>query len=265
MTMHYRDKTFKKFRIGGGVFILALLIVFHNSISHGIQIGVHHIGSTLWPFHQVLADGVRDNIEKITKSKAQLMRERDELFEHSNQLEIALFSAERIRLENQSLRTSLDMIDENDDFSMHAHVLSLPQRGSHSTMIIDRGARHNVNEGDSVTLAGSILVGNVVRVLPRTAYVQFITDSGIENEIYMPEYEFTAMSTGMGSGMIRFTAPRDIPIVEGDYILDQYTGKVIALVGAILADPRDPVHTIIGHTPIQENRMRSVIIESPLQ
>lgn len=258
--MYYRDKKKRNKKYGVAALIILAVLMTITPMRSGVMRLVHAIGNTLTPLQFVLADTVTDTYERITRSKQSLLEENKELQERIIAYEIALLEADIFRERYDALRDHVGIdVDEYDVSS--ARVLVSPHHNPYRTMIINKGLHDDVAIGDVVSFQGVVALGRVVEVFNRTAHVQLFSDVRTHDEgVTIPAKGAIALARGVGSGIIEFEVARDEDIHAGDYVAHQYTDLIMAVVGDIIGDPRDPVRTVVAHMPISLSRIQWVHI-----
>lgn len=241
-------------RIGVALAIILVIVFFGSLRTIGARFA-QGIGAHMWPLQRVLADEIQTTYERITQSKKSLIDENTQLRDQLRAYEMKIFDTERIRLEHASLTRELSLSDGFSD-QVIAPVRVSPRHNPYRTMIIGKGRSASIALGDIVSAHGVVVIGSVVEVFEHTAHVRLFSDplSG-PVDVTMPDYDLTATAEGVGVGMMQFEVSRDSDIQAGDYVTHQYTGKIIGIVGEVLADPRDPVRTVIAHSPLSSSHL----------
>lgn len=246
--------------IGVGVFAMLFIL---TPLSQKLTQINHRMGLNLWQTNIALAQDITSLRVRITQSKIRLVQEKEDL---QNKLEVVqgmLLDMQRIQKENESLREQLNVVNNPNEI-ITAQVLSTPTRSIYRGITVQAGEQHGVAVGQYVTAFGTVLLGRVVEVYPRTAHVALFTDPDVVHTVFLPEQELVVESTGRGSGNLRFDIPRDIVVAEGDYILSQETGKILGMIHTSLTDPREPVQTVLARSPLNLEHLQWVqVITTP--
>ncbi len=150
-----------------------------------------------------------------------------------------------------------------------ARVMRTPSQSLSDRLVIDLGAREGIAAGDLVTYHG-VALGEVVASYAGSARVELFSNHGRSFVALLAPTvgTSTASSTdrsvavrgeGVGGGMYRLTAPREVAVAVGDLVylpLDRL--HVVARVEAVERDPLEPTQTVFAHIPVALSSMLAV-------
>ncbi len=91
-------------------------------------------------------------------------------------LRARLLAVEEVTLENQRLKKLLDFIEADPRKVLPALVVAEDASSWARTIVIDKGLRHGVDEGDPVVVAEGV-VGRVIKVAANSSRVLLVTDA----------------------------------------------------------------------------------------
>jgi rod shape-determining protein MreC len=120
--------------------------------------------------------------------------ERKEIENSENLLQI-----EQLRIENESLRTLLDLRKSVKHKTLTAQISHETRDAFSNRIVIDRGSQHGVAPGHPVINAQGV-VGQVVRVSPITAEVSLVTDPSLMIPVSLPRSGLRSLASGTGDG-----------------------------------------------------------------
>ncbi|MBU6142433.1 MAG: rod shape-determining protein MreC [Betaproteobacteria bacterium] len=111
----------------------------------------------------------------------------------------SLLQIERLRTENESLRTLLDLRKSVKHKTLTAQISHETRDAFSNRIVIDRGSQHGVAPGHPVINAQGV-VGQVVRVSPITAEVSLVTDPSLMIPVALPRSGLRSLASGTGDG-----------------------------------------------------------------
>lgn len=257
--MYYRDNTtsYRSWMWGGVVIALIIIAWIATPIPRGVQHVFQKMNSSWWGARFALAEYTAREITLATHSKRSIYAAYQQLkkdHEHAQALLVAR-EAERLQYEFFNAHTN-----PQRPTNTQARVLVSHVHNPYGVMIIGQGSDDNVRVGDAVSFAGQILIGHVVQVFARTAYVRLITDTTYTGEGMLPESELVVTVSGGPGNTLRFDAPRDVSVTTDTLIIDRSTGLVSGVVGSVIFDPRSPVQSVIARMPLDVRNVSWVSI-----
>jgi rod shape-determining protein MreC len=111
----------------------------------------------------------------------------------------SLLQVEQLRVENESLRTLLDLRKSVKHKTLTAQISHETRDAFSNRIVIDRGSQHGVAPGHPVINAQGV-VGQVVRVSPITAEVSLVTDPSLMIPVSLPRSGLRSLASGTGDG-----------------------------------------------------------------
>ncbi|MBU3724748.1 MAG: rod shape-determining protein MreC [Burkholderiaceae bacterium] len=110
-----------------------------------------------------------------------------------------LLQTEQLRLENDALRSLLELRKEIKHKTIAAEISHETRDAFSNRIVIDRGSQHGVASGHPVINAQGV-VGQVVRVSPITAEVALLTDPALNVPVNLPRSGIRTLVSGSGDG-----------------------------------------------------------------
>jgi len=164
--------------------------------------------------------------------KQSLIRENARLNDALDSVLLEAYSRERLRAENEELKTALGRADERE--LLLARVLATPGRSPYDTLVIDVGSDHGLREGMKVSIDGDFAVGAVSRVAKKSAVVELFSSYGNELSVTVGTSSLPAIAKGEGGGNFRITLPKGVSIAVDDLVAipsfaPQYIGAIEAI------------------------------------
>lgn len=162
--------------ISVAVFIFAILFVLH--IFGFLNFAENILRQTTSPFIKTLYQtglGLRNFFQPYL-SRRDLSLENRACREELNKTYLEQTELFFLRQENQSLRANLNFLKQEKKFIM-AEVIGKGLRGMAQAVIINRGVKDNIQEGNPVIVDNGFLLGKVIRVEKDISFVQLIIDN----------------------------------------------------------------------------------------
>ena len=135
-------------------------------------------------------------------------------------LQSQLLKLEALEAENDRLRKLLDSSASIGQPVLIAELLSIDMAPFSRQVVLNKGSRHNVREGQPIVDAGGVM-GQVVRVTPLTSTVMLITDPSHAVPVEVNRNGLRAIAQGIGdaSRLELSLLPRSADILEGDLLV----------------------------------------------
>lgn len=213
---------------------------------------------------------IGDGIAESFKARESLIEDNRRLHEENLMLRshTAKFSA--IERENERLRKLLDSTMERREEVVVADTISIEPNASSRQIVINRGARQGVYEGQPVADAFGIL-GQVVQVGPFTSTVLLISDPRHALPVQINRSGVRAVASGEGEGdeLVLSFVPTNADIKVGDLVVcsglgHQFpAGYPVGEVKSIDAEPGEPFAKIIVAPSAHLGRSREVLLVWP--
>ncbi len=213
---HDKDKTLKRRKILGVVLLFAvLMLIFRTPVEGWLSGAFQFVGRPLWGAQA----SVRDMVESggyLLRSRASLAKENTALRHSIDLIAIEAHSRERLRTENEELKSMLGR-HSGRDFLL-ARVLYTPGGVPYDTLVLDVGENHGVAAGMRVYIDGDFILGEVEKVFARSAVVTLYSSSGNELPVIVGTSTVPTTAYGVGGGNFRVMLPRGVPAKVGDLI-----------------------------------------------
>jgi rod shape-determining protein MreC len=145
-----------------------------------------------------------------------LEKENRELTEEVQRLQQEVFDLRAAELENDELRTRLEM--KKDNF-LSAAVLLSPPRTPYDTLIIDRGEYDGVVRGSRIILSDRVALGIVENVSVNQSTVKLLSAPGSRTEAVVERTGAIVELEGVGGGNFRLELPLGSDIVKSDLLV----------------------------------------------
>jgi rod shape-determining protein MreC len=168
---------------------------------------------------------------------------------------------DRLAEENTELKDALGRKSEKK--SVLAAIIAKPNRSPYDTIVIDTGTDSGVISGARVLTYGGTVVGEVADVGTATSKVELFSSPGKITEGLIMGSNISISLRGMGGGNFEATLPRDVEIPVGAQVVSAGINPfLIAVVGAVVNDPRNPFEVILLKTPfnIQDLKLVEVLV-----
>lgn len=230
-----------------GLLSLALLVAdAHFKYLDGIR---RVVATGLYPL-QVLATAPGTAYRAVTgyfSAQSRLLRENAEL--RRDQLAAApeLQRMALLETENAHLRGLLDARARHPGTAVMAELLYAGRDPFARKIIVDRGSRHGVRDGQAVIDTGGV-VGQVTRVADLTSEVTLVTDKGhaVPVEVLRTGMRAVAFGTGSGRAMELRYIPVSADVQPGDELVTSGIDGIYPRglsVAKVVAVERNPVLT----------------------
>jgi len=209
-----------------GVLILLALGVFVGGVRSGL------IGSALmWPLGPLAGlfnggtEAAQSALNPPDQDPATLMKRNDELEHTVASLEVEVVRLREIEQDYKRLSAIVNYSsDHPDETLVTADVVALDTSSYLRWIVINRGARDGIAEGNPV-ISDLGLVGRVEKVAANTAWVRLAIDPGstINARLQTSRAE-GAISGQLQGGLLMDLIPQDVTINPGDIVLTSGLG-----------------------------------------
>ncbi len=135
-------------------------------------------------------------------------------------LQSQLLKLEALEAENDRLRQLLDSSAAISQPVLIAELLAVDMAPFSRQVVLNKGSRHHVREGQPIVDAAGVM-GQVVKVTPRTSTVMLITDPSHAVPIEVNRNGLRAIAQGIGDAnrLELSLLPRNADIKEGDLLV----------------------------------------------
>ncbi len=190
-------------------------------------------------------------------SKRSLSEENGRLKAEHVSFEALALERDRLIQENTELKEILGRKTEKS--SILAAIIAKPNRSPYDTIVLDVGIENGVENGDRVLTYGGTVIGEVAYAGDMTSKVELFSSPGKITEGLIVGGSINVSLRGMGNGNFEATLPRDVDVPIGAQVISLGLNPfLIAIVGAVVNDPRDPFETILLTTPFNMQELKLV-------
>lgn len=172
--------------------------------------------------------------------------------------------------ENERLRRLLESSFKLNDRVVIAELLAVDMQPFRHTVIINKGKREGVYDGQPIVDANGIM-GQIVHVGPFSSTVLLITDPthAIPIQINRNGLRGIAVGTGQGQSLQLEHLPNNADIKEGDLIVSSGLGSrfpagyPVGIVTDIKLDPAEPFAKVMASPSANLDQSREVLLVWP--
>lgn len=248
----------KYLRIAGLLVMVAIIFIFRAPIGRGFSAFAHGIA---WPFLKAkssIGTGT-ENLGTNLRSKQSLAEENAALAQALEEAKLANLERDVLFADNIALREALGRPDAPHN-RIAAVILAKPNASPYDTIILDIGINEAISPGAVVYAHGSTPIGMIDEVFGNTSRAKLfstpkeVTNVALKGGVYIDV-------TGKGGGSFEATLPRDVAIAIGDTLaLPNISSQILAVVEAVISDPRDPFQTILAQSPVNIQELKFVTV-----
>ena len=154
------------------------------------------------------------------RSIGSLPKENAVLRDDVDRLKVEATRVEELERENALLKEQLGFVKESNLDTVPALVIGRPPFSEFQLIVIDKGERDGVVEGQAIVLANGLLVGRVFRVDSSTSQVLLLPDVHSAVHVVVQGSRANGIVQGdRGLGLLLTSLPQDAEINEGDRVL----------------------------------------------
>jgi cell shape-determining protein MreC len=140
--------------------------------------------------------------------------------ELNGRMRAALFQIEELRGKVQELERALRFKEEIRNNLMGARVILYAEEFGKEFLILDRGRKDEVREGDLVISPDNMIVGTIREVEESISKVSLASNSGETFEVRIFPLDVQASARGLGARTFSLELiPADMPIKSGDIVI----------------------------------------------
>ena len=244
---------------------LGLLVAEHSGAWTGLRTP---FAVLVYPLQQMVSSPVRFVREIVEEglAYAALVEENRRLREEARALEVRQLKFASLEQENLRLRGLLDTSFKVGEQVLIAELLSIRLVPYEHVVVINRGSRFGVHPGQAVVDAKGV-VGQVLRVTPRSSEVMLITDPAHATPVQISRNGVLtlALGTGQTDRLALPYLPANADVKVGDLLVTSGMGGVfpagypVAMVTAIA--PEKSPFAKVSAVPVAElDRNREVLL-----
>lgn len=189
--------------------------------------------------------------------KRSLSEENGRLKAEHVSFEALALERDRLVQENTELKEVLGRKTEKK--SVLAAIIAKPNRSPYDTIVLDVGVDSGIENGDRVLTYGGTVVGEVMYTGDVTSKVELFSSPGKTTDGIIMGGNISVSLRGLGNGNFEAKLPRDVEVPIGAQVVSLGLNPfLIAIVGAVVNDPRDPFETILLTTPFNMQDLKLV-------
>jgi len=193
-----------------------------------------------------------------------LLADNLKLKEKNLELETRMLSFDTLQKENEELK-ALFSLKKDGDYIL-GYVVSRPPQSPYDILIIDAGSNNGIKEGAEVTAYGSVLLGYVSEVFPKSAKIKLISFSGDEMNAIFPIANLPVTVIGRGGGNLETKLQGSIEIKSGDQITTMGAFPLeLGVVERIERGLSDPFQKIIFRLPVNIQELKYVMVRKNVE
>lgn len=261
--IYHRDKKKSFFKSTILLFVLALVLIigiyeksFVARLGNSTQNSLALVSESKNSFSNFFA-----SIWSGLHSKRSLSEENGRLKAEHVSFEALALERDRLIQENAELKELLGRKTERK--SILAAIIAKPNRSPYDTIVIDVGGDNGVLNGNRVLTYGGTVIGEIAYTGDITSKVELFSSPGKITEGVIMGGNTSVSLHGLGNGNFKAILPRDINVPIGTQVVSLGVNPfLVAVVGAVINDPRDPFETILLNTPfnIQDLKLVEVLV-----
>ncbi len=141
-------------------------------------------------------------------------------------------------------------------------ILARPPTSPYDTLVIDVGQSAHVILGDLVVVDGSIILGEIVEVYPRTAKARLYSWPEHKLAVTVAGQSAGVEAVGRGGGNFKLDLPRELEIGTSTLVTVPALGRelVLAVVGDVERTASDPFQYVYARSPVNLYQLKQVEI-----
>ena len=181
------------------------------TLTEPLQKGIDSVFSAvenLWDNYLWLVEARRQNVEVMRTNR---------------ELRAQLVAVKEIRLENERLKKLLDFVESDPRKVLPALVVGEDASSWARTIVIDKGEKHGVREGEPVVVAEGV-VGRVIKVASNSSRVLLVTDASSSVAGLVQRTRTRGVARGTGLGLSLEYAKRSDPVEKDDLVITSGMG-----------------------------------------
>lgn len=142
-----------------------------------------------------------------------------------------------------------------------AEIVARPPFLAYDLLQINQGGEAGISVGAPVYLGADIVVGVVVQVGSRHAFVQLVSSPNFLSTVYLPAARIAATMEGQGGGALRVRVPQGVRVSPGDAVISlAYAPGIYGLVSQVESIPEQPEQYAYVQLPESLQSLRYVAV-----
>ena len=200
------------------------------------------------------------NVSRFFSDKNKLIAENTQLLSEIENLKFGLVDLEVLKYENQKVREGLE-IKPIGDFISSFVIAKSPQIPLDS-LILDKGFKDGINDGDFVLASERVLIGKVVKTSRSKSTVALNSFAGVTTFAFVSRTGELLEIKGAGGGSIEAKVSIDFDIKVGDKIMvADSLNYVVGIVGVVEEDTSSVFKDILMLLPADISKTNIVFIK----
>ena len=255
-----KAKQKRNIKIALGVALLIILFFFRSPVFGGLSSVAQVI------FHPALVLGNRisekfENIGSYFASKNSLYSQNQKLQDEVAFDDARMANYDSVMADDAGIKEILNRKDPKMPMILSA-ILAKPNQSPYDTLLIDAGTAENAKIGERVFALGDVPIGRVAEVYPHSAKVILFSNPGEKTEVVISGKNIFMELVGRGGGNFEMIIPTDITVQIADQVaLPGINPLIVAIVGKIISDPRDPFTKALLSSPVNMQNLKFVEVE----
>ncbi len=255
-----KTKQKRYIKIALGVVILIILFFFRT----GVFSGLSKISQVVFRPVLVLgnnAGGRIGNIGSYFAFKNSLYTQNQKLQDEIAFDDARMANYDSVMADDTGIKEILSRKDPKTPMILSA-ILAKPNQSPYDTLVIDAGTEQKVKAGARVFALGNVPIGRVAEVYPNSAKVILFSNPGEKTEVVISGKNLFMELVGRGGGNFEMIIPTDITVQVADQVtLPGINPLIVAIVGKIISDPRDPFTKALLSSPVNVQQLKFVQVE----
>lgn len=235
--------------------VVALVFLVDLATGGVVREMVRAATGALWSVGAQIERGIRST--GFVASRASLASENDALRTQLAQYEQRVAAASAAVAENELLRSMTRLA--SDAPGITAPVISSFQASPYGTFFVGAGTADGIMHGALVLSPDGYVIGRISDVGPHTALVDQLFAPTRELEVLVRDVPLSLVGEGGGNAVAR--AARGAVVEVGDVVVaPTFSGRPVAVVGAVAADPAAAFTLVSVRVPANIASLRFVYI-----
>lgn len=236
------------------VFLFILFFVFLLNFFSPIR---SLMFTTLSPFFQTgsYLNNIFATVPKFFWNKNSIIAENERLAIELEKLRAEFFDYEFLKIENQQLHESLNLMPSSDFLAIK--IIARSPQTALDTLLIDRGGSAGLTEGSLIFGSTKILVGSIVEFSNNKSIVALNSFPGKTLSGYIARTDEILEINGIGGGSLEALVPIDFDIEIDDRIIAEGSSDaVVALVRSIEENVSSGFKKVLMSLPLDISKSR---------
>lgn len=258
MTRYYKPvHNRRRLLIRIGIPAAVVIVIIFTPIMSWLLGSGHVLARPFWWVSQAVSNVTHSAVQNIATKKG-LVRDVNDLRAEVARLQAVDAQNRFLQEENTELQDLLHATPQSKE-ELLARVLVRPPTTWYDSLVVDRGEADFVQVGDRAYAYGTIPLGTVVAVTKHTATVEMYSASSRKTDAILIPGNIPVTAEGRGNSGLHFDVHRDAVVDEQSTVILP-TGELLATIGSIEFDPRDPFRSVHAVMPVNMQYLRFITI-----